>query len=67
LFAHCAGLSVNALHEKSCGPGKRRHAGQLAQTLNLDMQAQGFQSGAPIISAGSKRGKFLKPSRLAHF
>ena len=42
LFAHCAGLSVNAVHEPARTSNKRRHAGQLAEALRLDMGEQGF-------------------------
>ncbi len=42
LFAHCAGLTVNALQEAFGRSNKRRHAIQLAQALELDMAGQGF-------------------------
>jgi ParB family chromosome partitioning protein len=42
LFAHCAGLTVNALHESWGRSNKRRHALQLAEALSLDMREQGF-------------------------
>ncbi len=46
LFAHCAGLTVNALHEAFGRPNQRRHAFQLAEALALDMGAQGFAATA---------------------
>jgi ParB family chromosome partitioning protein len=48
LFAHCAGLSINAIHEPFVrGPGKREHALRLATELQLDMSEQGFVAGVP--------------------
>ena len=48
LFAHCAGLSINAIHEPFVrGPGKREHALRLATELRLDMSEQGFVTGVP--------------------
>ena len=48
LFAHCAGLTINAVHDPVVrGPGKREHALRLATALNLDMSEQGFVTGAP--------------------
>jgi hypothetical protein len=43
LFAHCASLSVNAVHDPwSRGP--RRHADTLARAMNLDMAAAGWST-----------------------
>lgn len=40
LFAHCVGLTVNAVHEPwSRGPGRLAHADQLAGALGLDLAA----------------------------
>ena len=48
LFAHCAGLTINAVHDPVvCGPGKREHALRLATALKLDMSEQGFVAEAP--------------------
>jgi ParB family chromosome partitioning protein len=48
LFAHCAGLTINAVHDPVVrGPGKREHALRLATALKLDMSEQGFVAGAP--------------------
>ncbi|MGB8738656.1 MAG: ParB/RepB/Spo0J family partition protein [Rhodomicrobium sp.] len=47
LFAHCAGLCVNAVPDAySSGPAKTRHADQLAQALKLDMNAAGWRTRA---------------------
>lgn len=43
LFAHCASLSVNAVHEPwNRNPSRIVHAGQLAQAVGLDMVAAGW-------------------------
>lgn len=43
LFAYCAALSVNALHERwNRAPGRYRHADQLTQALQLDMVEAGW-------------------------
>ena len=47
LFAHCAGLTINALHEPAySGSQKRRHALQLAEDLGLDMVKAGWVTRA---------------------
>ncbi|WP_136661554.1 ParB/RepB/Spo0J family partition protein [Nitratireductor sp. XY-223] len=44
LFAHCASLSVNAVHEPwNRAPGRKRHADQLACAVSLDMAAGGWK------------------------
>ena len=48
LFAHCAGLTINAVQDPVVrGFGKREHALRLATALKLDMSEQGFVTGAP--------------------
>jgi ParB family chromosome partitioning protein len=43
LFAYCASLSVNALHERwNRSPGRHLHADQLARQLGLDMAEAGW-------------------------
>ena len=43
LFAHCASLSVNAVHEPwNRNPRRIAHAGQVAQAVGLDMVAAGW-------------------------
>jgi ParB family chromosome partitioning protein len=43
LFAHCASLSVNAVHEPwNRNPRRIAHADRLAQAVNLDMAAAGW-------------------------
>ena len=43
LFAHCAGLSINAVFEPAYRTSqKRRHAFQLAEALRLDMTQAGW-------------------------
>jgi ParB family chromosome partitioning protein len=47
LFAHCAGLTVNAVHEPHARVSRRvRHADQLAAALSLDMTKAGWITGA---------------------
>lgn len=43
LFAHCASLSVNAVHESwNRNPRRIAHAGQVARAVGLDMVAAGW-------------------------
>ena len=43
LFAHCASLSVNAVHEPwNRGPRRLAHADTVARAVNLDMAAAGW-------------------------
>ena len=43
LFAHCAALTINALHEPwNRRPGALAHADRLAQAVDLDMAAAGW-------------------------
>jgi ParB family chromosome partitioning protein len=47
LFAHCAGLTINAVHQSHLpGAGKMRHADQLATAVRLDMAAFGWVTRA---------------------
>lgn len=47
LFAHCASLTINAVHEPwNRAPGRKHHADQLAEMLALDMAAAGWQPTA---------------------
>src|SRR5208337_1776875 len=59
LFAHCAGLSINALHEAWGRSNKRRHALQLAEALKLDMGAQGFVTTAANYLGRIKKRQIL--------
>ena len=44
LFAHCAALSINAVHEPwNRSPGRLAHADALARAVNLDMAAAGWK------------------------
>ena len=43
LFAHCASVSVNAVHEAwNRSPGRAAHANQLARSVGLDLVAAGW-------------------------
>jgi ParB family chromosome partitioning protein len=47
LFAHCAGQTVNAVHEPHLRVSRRkRHSDQLATALSLDMTKAGWVTGA---------------------
>jgi ParB family chromosome partitioning protein len=47
LFAHCAGLTINAVHEPHVRVSPRvRHGDQLATALALDMVKAGWKAGA---------------------
>ena len=47
LFAHCASLTVNAVHEPwNRAPGRKHHADQLAQAVTLDMAAADWKPTA---------------------
>jgi ParB family chromosome partitioning protein len=59
LFAHCAGLTVNALHEAFARSNKRRHALQLAEAVELDIGAQGF-----VTTAANYLGRITKQQIL---
>jgi ParB family chromosome partitioning protein len=60
LFAHCAGLSINAVHEAVRTSNKRRHAGQLAEALRLDMGEQGFVATAANYFGRIKKQQILE-------
>jgi ParB family transcriptional regulator, chromosome partitioning protein len=60
LFAYCAGLSVNAVHEPVRASNKRRHAGQLGEALRLDMGAQGFVPTAANYFGWIKKQQILE-------
>ena len=60
LFAHCAGLSINAVHEPVRASNKRRHAGQLAEALRLDMGEQGFVATAANYFGRIKKQQILE-------
>jgi ParB family chromosome partitioning protein len=46
LFAHCAALSVNALHEPwNRSPGRAAHANQVARSVGLDTSARRSRQG----------------------
>lgn len=60
LFAHCGGLTVNALHEAWGRTNKRRHALQLAEALQLDMGAQGFVTTAANYLGRIKKQQILQ-------
>jgi ParB family chromosome partitioning protein len=60
LFAHCAGLTVNALHEPWGRTNKRHHALQIAEAVNLDMTEQGFVTTAANYLGRVKKQQILE-------
>lgn len=61
LFAHCASLTVNAVHEPwNRSPGPIMHAGQLARAVGLDMVAAGWAPTVENYLGRSPRRGFSK-------
>jgi ParB family chromosome partitioning protein len=61
LFAHCAGLTINAVYEPHMRVSqKRRHAFQLAEALKLDMTQAGW-----ITRADNYLGRITKSQIIA--
>ncbi|PWB81457.1 MAG: DNA-binding protein [Methylocystaceae bacterium] len=66
LFAHCASLTVNAIHEPwNRTPGRRRHADQLAGVLMLDMAAAGWKPTAENYLNRVPKARILEAVREA--
>jgi len=66
LFAHCASLAVNAVHEPwNRAPGRKRHADQLAQALALDMAAAGWKPTAENYLNRVPKARILEAVREA--
>jgi ParB family transcriptional regulator, chromosome partitioning protein len=62
LFAHCASLSVNAVHEPwNRSPRRLTHADTVARAVNLDMAAAGWTPTVTTTLAGFPRPAFWKP------
>ena len=61
LFAHCAALTVNALHEPwNKSAGRRHHADQLACAVSLDMNAAGWKPTAENYLNRVPKGRILE-------
>lgn len=61
LFAHCVGLTINALYEPFArGSNKRRAAIQLGQAIRLDMNEEGFTTNAGNYFGRIKKQQILE-------
>ena len=66
LFAHCASLGVNAVHEPwNRSPRRIAHADRLAQTLRLDMAAAGWTPTAENYLGRVTKARILEAVREA--
>ncbi len=66
LFAHCVGLSVNAVHESwNRRPRALAHADRLAQTLDLDMVAAGWTPTVDTYLGRVTKGRIVQAVREA--
>jgi ParB family chromosome partitioning protein len=64
LFAHCVGLTVNAVHEAyNRRPKAIAHADRLAEALALDMAAVGWRPTAEAYLARVTKGRILAAVR----
>jgi len=66
LFAHCASLSVNAVHE-ACNrsPGRLAHADTLARAVNLNMAAAGWKPTVDNYLGRVSKARILEAVREA--
>jgi ParB family transcriptional regulator, chromosome partitioning protein len=66
LFAHCASLSVNAVHDPwTRSPGRLAHADRLARAVNLDMAAAGWTPTVDNYLSRVPKGRILEAVREA--
>ncbi|HML92975.1 ParB/RepB/Spo0J family partition protein [Methyloceanibacter sp.] len=66
LFAHCASLTVNAVHEPwNRAPGRKRHADQIARSLSLDMAAAGWRPTVDNYLGRVPKARILEAMREA--
>lgn len=66
LFAHCASLSVNAVHEPwNRNPRRIAHAGQVARAVGLDMVAAGWTSTVDNYLGRVTKARILEAVREA--
>ena len=66
LFAHCASLGVNAVHEPwNRSPRRIAHADRLAQALGLDMAAAGWAPAADNYLGRVTKARILEAVREA--
>lgn len=66
LFAHCIGMTTNAVRDPHRrDPERQRHADQLATLLQLDMQQAGFQATATNYFGRITKARILEDVREA--
>jgi ParB family transcriptional regulator, chromosome partitioning protein len=66
LFAHCASLSVNAVHDPwTRGPGRLAHADRLAHAVKLDMAAAGWRPTVDNYLGRVSKARILEAVREA--
>jgi ParB family chromosome partitioning protein len=66
LFAHCVGLTLNAVHESwNRRPKAIAHAGQLAEALSLDMSAAGWSPTVDSYLGRVTKARILEAVREA--
>ncbi|MDX2204015.1 MAG: ParB N-terminal domain-containing protein, partial [Hyphomicrobiaceae bacterium] len=66
LFAHCVGLTVNAVHEAyNRRPKAIAHADRIAEAVNLDMVAVGWRPTAEAYLGRVTKGRILAAVREA--
>jgi ParB family chromosome partitioning protein len=66
LFAHCASLTVNAVHEPSNrSPRRLAHANTLARAVNLDMAAAGWSATVDNYLGRVPKARILEAVREA--
>ncbi|WP_114911002.1 ParB/RepB/Spo0J family partition protein [Acidibrevibacterium fodinaquatile] len=66
LFAHCAALTINALHEPwNRRPGALAHADRLAQAVGLDMAAAGWAPTVETYLGRVPKARILEAVREA--
>jgi ParB family transcriptional regulator, chromosome partitioning protein len=66
LFAHCASLSVNAVHEPwNRSPGRLAHADTLARAMNLNMAAAGWSPTVDNYLGRVRKARILEAVREA--
>ena len=61
LFAHCAALSINAVHEPwNRNPQRLAHADALARAVNLDMAAASWRPAVDNYLGRIQKARVLK-------
>ncbi len=67
LFAHCIGLTINAVHQPyDRRPKALRHAGRLASAVTLDMAAAGWKPTVDAFLGRVTKARILDAVREAN-